>query len=246
MKIAILLPGQPRFTGDINVFLKNVIGYDQADWFVYMTNNNKPQPLLDQNPGVHIGEAWLNYDVDWAIKKIESNLPGNSRVRAFEISDAEEKTWPDVTEHYQCWDHPRVFKMQYNWYKCNQLRLAYEKENNVTYDLVIRSRPEVSVKDPLDVRDYAGLTNSIVMGDTGWHGTPHSASDLIALGDGESITTYCDLVNKLVEYNKSGMHFHPESMLGYHLHVNNIKQIRGRFRTEIREHPLDEFNWGRP
>ena len=67
MKIAILLPGQPRFTGDFNNFISNINGYEQADWFVYITNNN-----VSTKPEVQLSTFWSNFDPTEAFEKIKN------------------------------------------------------------------------------------------------------------------------------------------------------------------------------
>ena len=80
MKIAIQLSGQPRFTQDFNLLLENLIGYDQADWFIYLSNKFRTHPVKD---GVEISQSWEDFDADWAINKISSNLPKNNFIQRF-------------------------------------------------------------------------------------------------------------------------------------------------------------------
>jgi hypothetical protein len=46
MRIAIQLSGEPRFTIGFQSFLENLKGYDHADWFVYLTNNNEQEKKM--------------------------------------------------------------------------------------------------------------------------------------------------------------------------------------------------------
>jgi len=242
MRIAILLPGQPRFNGDLQNFLKNLKGYDQADWFVYLTNSSTRDALKIRThsdiPQVH--EEWINYDIEWATSKIIQNLPNNNYLKKFEISDVHIHQWPYVRDSQERVRTENIFNMYYNIYKVNQLRVNYEQDNNFKYDAVIRTRPDLGLVSEVNIKDYD--LNSIIMPNDKWHGIDQTSNDQFAFGTSDAMSIYSDVMNHLEKYEKQLKDFGPETVLGHHLKSNNISYIRGNFNTSIRSLPLDG-NW---
>jgi hypothetical protein len=235
MKIAIILPGQPRFTKDFDNFLSNLTGYDQADWFVYITNDNIPT-----KQGVGIPNGWSKFDPDMAFEKIKSKLPKNNYIQDFRISDVDQHIFPSVDNVYEVHDIMLPFKMFYNIYQADQLRQQNEQMNNFKYDLVIRTRPDVGIGNTLDLSTLHVGKNQIIMPDNNWH-TQLSCNDQFAIGDSDTISVYSDLYNRIKEYNSNGVRFHPETMVGHHLNTNGIIVESRGFNINLRQLPLDDF-----
>lgn len=244
MRVAIQLSGNPRFTIGFKSFLENLIGYDQADWFVYMTNNNFQNDKND----VFIPESWKMFDVEWAIDKIQSNIPDNNYLKQFEISDGHEKSWPDaINLHCLIGNNPvqRVYSMHYNTHKANQLRVNYQKDNNVEYDYVIKVRPDIDFDNKINLKNIKIEQNEMLMPKNNWFGNDSAGivtNDTFAISRSESMNIYSNLINFIGQYNNEGVKFHPESLLAHHLHVNNIKCIRGEFNSLIKRSPFLD-NW---
>jgi len=237
MRIAIQLSGQPRFTGDFDFFLKNLKGYDQADWFCYITNNNNVSSVklpLDQ---------WKNFEKDWAVNKLQSRLPNNNFVTAFAISDCEQVKLP--IEPPEC---PHGFyKMWYNIYQSNQLRLVYEKTNDIKYDMIIRVRPDVGLEDELDLNLLKDMDNSIIFPQNQWagHTTNPQACDQFAISLSESMNIYSYLIYhaETYPYTQNRYWWHCESNLAHHLNVNSINTVRGNFNISLRKYPVNVDSW---
>jgi hypothetical protein len=243
MKIAVLLSGQPRLTNDFDIFLNNLVGYDQADWFIYLTNNNKNRGM---GHGATIADPWLDYDPEWARDKFVKNLPKNNYIRSFDISDCYSKTWPSVTNLYHChdWMVELVFMMNYNINKVNQHRLEYQKQTGVEYDVIVKARTDVGLKDTLDITTLMNNPDTIIMPDKDWYGVgQNTANDQLVFGDSNSMNHFSTLIHHLKEYNLQGLNFHPETLLAYHLRKNNIKLLRGNFKISLREFPIDKSKW---
>jgi hypothetical protein len=242
MRIAIQLSGQPRFTQDFNFFLQNLIGYDSADWFIYLSDNNHSQATME---GVSFSNSWNNFNKDWAMNKILENLPKNNFIKECEISDSYYHQWPTV--YNSCVISPnQIFMMFYNIFKANQLRVDYQRTHKVFYDFVVRVRTDISIDVPLDVSQLIIKDDEIVMPDNNWYGAgPWDggivllSNDQLAIGKDTSMDIYSNTVYSMKKYNDAGILFHPETMLAYHLIVNNIKSIKGNFQSEIRKLPID-------
>lgn len=240
MKIAIQLAGQPRFTGDFNSFLTNLKGYDHADWFCYITNHNDPF-------NIRIPPQWSEFNKEWAIDKIQSRLPANNFIRSFDTSDCEKISLP--IEPPDC---PRGFyKMWYNIYKSNQLRLDYKNENDIKYDMIIRVRPDVGLEDELDLRTIGDIDKSIIFPNNQWAGHTNidpnapQACDQFAISLSKSMNIYSELVQHAYTYpfTQNRYWWHNEGTLAHHLTVNNIKTLRGNFNISLRKYPIDVTGW---
>jgi hypothetical protein len=233
MKVAILLPGQPRFTAGFNKFLSNLKGYDSADWFVCMsetTDSHHQIKLLADN--------WNNFNKNWAYEKIESMLPENNCIRSFEISDDQQQVFPEVKNVKEVANVKYPFRMFYNIYKVDQARQRYEQLHNFTYDLVIRTRTDIGLGTELDLRNLTINENHIMMPSNEWHGDPR-ANDQFAIGKSSSMSVYASLYTRIKDYNDEGMTFHPESMVGHNLNKQGIHFDRGGFEAVIDRVPVE-------
>jgi hypothetical protein len=234
MRIAILLPGQPRFTRDFTTFVSNLKGYDQADWFVYITNNNIPS-VANFKWGVSVNSQWINFDPVWAREKIKSWLPTNNVIQSFEISDDFQLPIIPVKNLFEVDKPDNVQKMFYNIYKADCLRQQFEEVNNFSYDLVIRTRADLGLVSELNLRQLNIEPNQIIMPERGcfWHGHP-LANDQFAIGNSHNMKIYSTLFTRIKEINDSGLHFHPESMVGHNLTQNGLSYSAGNFATSLR------------
>ena len=234
MKIAILLSGQPRFTEDFNLFLSNLKGYTEADWFVYISNNfnsNNTKSVIE------VADIWKTFDPSWAYERIKSMLPHNNTIRSFEISDADNQIFPPVVAIHETDIPANAFKMFYNMYMSDQARQQYEQDHNFKYDLVIRTRADLGLYNELNLDNLDFSNNVIIMPTNDWHGNPR-ANDQFAIGKSDSMSIYGTVYTRLKEYNNRGAMFHPESMVGYNLRVHNIPTKDGNFIAGIRRYPL--------
>ena len=224
MRIAILLPGQPRFTKDFTNFLTNLQGYDSADWFCYITNNNR---IDDVSQDVSISNEWMTFDPIEAKDRLQSYLPANNYVRAFEVSDCEQITIPAIPRqsHYKGW---------YNIYCANQLLLNYGQN----YDMVIRARSDVGINEPFNVQsiNLEQLHQSIIMPGNQWAGAgEYEACDQFAICSPAHMNIYADLVNKVEGYLGENLFgYNPEALLGLHLNRNNVPTVKGDYTISLR------------
>lgn len=232
MKIAILLSGQPRFSGDFTQLLKNLKGYDHADWFCCMPNNNSE----NKKQSLYVPNSWKQFAAKWAISELQSNFPANNYIQAFEIS--------------KC-DIPRVnvFKGRYNLYRANQLRLDYQLRSGITYNMVLRVRPDVSLIDTLDLRhiDQRVLINTVILPRNHWAKHPQDPTlrmcDQFAIASSNNMTTYANLHNDIEEciniLKGLSIENHPEISLLMQLQRNKILVKRGPFSIGLRRFSPD-------
>ena len=246
MKIAIQLSGEPRFTGDFDLFLKHLEGYTEADWFIYLTNYNQNRQDFHNRRGVSMIPQWQTFSLDWATDKISSNLPKNNTIQNIQISDCHLLNWPDADNLFDVYEDMtiNVYNMYYNIYKANELRLQFEKETGTEYDVVIRMRTDVGIARELNLQYIDLNTNTIYMPDNGWWGAYEFAcNDQIAISDPNSMNIYSTTVHHIHKYNSQGVIFHPETLLGYHLVSNNINMKRGGYEVTLRTLQHDITKW---
>jgi hypothetical protein len=219
-------------------FYGNAVVYANATG--YLTNNN----LQTDKHDIIIPKSWKIFDLEWAINKIQSNLPDNNYLKKFEISDDHEKSWPDaINLHCLIGNNPvqRVHKMHYNNYKVNQLRMNYQTDNNIEYDYIIKIRPDSDFDSNINLKNIKIERNEILMPNNNWFGDDSKGmftNDQFAIGGSDSMNIYSNLINFINQYNTEGVIFHPESLLAHHLYVNKITCIRGEFKSLIKREPL--------
>ena len=80
-------------------------------------------------------------------------------------------------------------------YQCNEMKREYEKENGFTYDIVIRMRPDLLLRE--------GLPDEVLeTPDTLWHGSPRNfvVDDRFAVSSSENMDHYASVWERLSEY----------------------------------------------
>lgn len=230
MKVAVLISGQPRFTKEFDFFLDNASDYDQMDFFFYLWNT---WPPTDQR----IPKTWSN-DEAIASEKISKNLPKNCNLKKLKITSPPNYI-PNPNLRLTQWSFP--VDMWYQWYSLkmvNGLRVEHEKDYG-NYDLVIRARPDVGIREPLSlnwVYQYVQkFPNHIITPGNRRVGMYIPVNDWFGIGTGEAISVWCSLVDNVEKYhNTTDLPYTCETFLGYHLKVNGIElpasDIYGIFR----------------
>lgn len=132
---------------------------------------------------------------------------------------------------------PSSFYGFYNVLKCNNLKSEYENENEFKYDIVIRSRTDnFWFRYLTDEEVNLSKNNIIIPEDWAFKCVNNFARfDGFALGSSKLIDDYADLFNRIDEYCTKFI-FHPESLCGYHLMINNIQNIENK-RSVVFEYP---------
>lgn len=235
MKVAILISGPPRFSNDLNSFIEHMKGDHTYDWFFYLNNNN-PMPDKIGSTVPHIPESWRYFtDIEWAKNKIKSNLPNNHKVVNIEIYDHSLLNIPDnlpVSPSNNSFLNTRIWRQHHHWYHVDLLRRAEEDRLGEKYDLVIRTRPDSGLKGIIDL-DEIKRSGHVEVPTENWHGSP-SICDIIGIGTSEQMKIYCDLYHYSLDYYLQGKcTYHFESLLAYHLKLNNIPYRSNKWSYDL-------------
>lgn len=218
MKIAILVPGEPRFCKEFDVFLERLPPDAQIDWFFYLWKNS----TYGGSRGL-VSPNWVTIDRDWAFNKIKENLPAYHNIIRVEIGE----NWRD---HFQTsittGNVDSIFPMYSSLYLADKMRQEHELSAG-KYDLVIRTRPDVGMLQAVDFNAIKSRIESeptlVLMPDGQRYGNNvPTVNDMFAIASSNNMTIYSNLVNRLNEYHNAGVQFHPETLLSHHLRTNGL------------------------
>ena len=240
MKVAILLQGEPRFCAEFDLFLKNLTGYDQVDWFMYLwKNNNSTANLMSSHGHRVVAPCWQTINKEWALDRFNQYLPNNHTVVSLELAD--QTSVPVVTvESNKCETviFNNVWKMWYSQYMANKLKIAHEQENNFKYDLVIKIRPDVALLNQVDLKHmkqyFDKESNLVLMSHNKRCGYGVSISDTNAITTSDNMNIYADIYNQAVDHHARGCIFHPETMLAKHLEYNGLVYAPSDYGVDFR------------
>lgn len=223
MKIAILISGSPRFSSELDQFISNLTGYSTVDWFVHTWAHNPRPDKLGYEHEILVAPTWRTVNKEWAIEKIKSNLPVNHQLIDLEIYDSNLLEYPIVTgPQVHHINFPSVWKMHTGWKKVDTMRQLHSTE----YDIVIRSRPDLLLRNTLDLRNIKDTLDknpkTILVSTGGQHGYGYNTNDIIGIASPANMSIYTDVVNHSMRYNREGIMCHPETLLAYHLKQNGL------------------------
>lgn len=114
--------------------------------------------------------------------------------------------------------------MYYSFFKSNELKCQYEKENNMQFDKVVRMRFDSDIVNNIDVTKLKSPLN--LEKNTGdWGGL----NDQFAIGDSKSMDHYCNIYHNLI--NMQHIRFHPETLMVEHL--STVEYVEVPFNVRI-------------
>lgn len=229
MRVAAIMAGEPRFCREFDLFLNNLTNYQSVDWYMFFWANSRAG-------GTHgfdlVAPNWLNVDREWAMEKLKSVLPETHRIAGLVLADRTQVVTPNITNKAGETDVERMWGMYNSLHQVDLLRRSAEQQLG-DYDLVIRARPDVGLRGPIDLKELSEIvaTNkrAIITPNTEVHGYGHRMNDMIAFGSTHSMTAYCNAVQWIPEYHNRGLIFHPETMLAYHCRAQQLEVIEKDF-----------------
>ena len=244
MKVACLLSGQPRFCKSFDVQLARLKNNDTIDWFVCIWKNNQQPPDKTIIP-----PAILNTDTASATEYIQTRMPEGHRL--VKLSAVDELDTAHITEknyRVSSWPLPEhVYLMYQGVYLANQLKIQHEEQFG-KYDLVIRTRPDLSLNQDIDLlgcKHYLDQQDNAILTPRNqrWGGPNEpdefdiaGTNDQFAIGSSKTIDSYAEVANNLQSIYDSGIVFAPEKLLRAHFQRAQIKDLIGDFEARLREH----------
>jgi hypothetical protein len=117
--------------------------------------------------------------------------------------------------------------MHYSIYRSNQLKIEYEKENNMVFDWVIRMRTDSDFR--YDVLDLTTLDSELNI-PSGEDWAENAINDQFAIGTSHAMNLYSGLYPN-IHYTQSSKYY-PETLLFTHL--QNMKLCANRIDFPVR------------
>lgn len=117
------------------------------------------------------------------------------------------------------------FSMCYSFFKSNELKCQYEKENNMLFDKVVRMRFDSDIVNEIDIRKLKKYPLYLEKHTGDWGGI----SDQFAIGDSKSMDYYCSAYNNII--NLQHVKYHAESLMSEHL--STVEYVEVPFNVRI-------------
>lgn len=235
MRVAALISGLPRFTQDFDHTIKHLLSYDQIDWYFYLWNK-------DNTYDSKIPPNWPINNPNEVYKKIKEHLPANNQIATLQI---EEIPKFDSSKRYNFIPTANPLSVWTMYYGIKQVNLL-RNQSNVDYDLVIRTRPDVSINRVifLDLaKIFLKLRPRIIMPDNARYGFGnHFVNDQFAIALPDVMNIYASTIDYLEQYSNENLPLSGELLLAFHLERNKIEVPETNFESKIRYYENDP--WG--
>jgi hypothetical protein len=116
--------------------------------------------------------------------------------------------------------------------RADQLRRDHEFRNDFRYDLVIRSRSDITFDQPVHLRRLLGAARDYVVTPRNGH-YREGYCDQFAVSSSVNMTIYSGLFGKIETYLTEGLPLHSETLLRRHLTAADLPILSGFFQTII-------------
>lgn len=227
MKIALILSGQFREAKHCyKGFKENILDIYNPDIFISTWTNP-----LNITPAGWYG----NYQKDDCSLQdiIEMYNPKSIELETFDNDDYQTfKKMGDKLDSKINYEtrSSNVNAMWYKRHRANLLRKQFEELNNFKYDVVISSRFDLEILEPLSF-ELKGSELLIPIGFDWCQGI----SDLFAVGNSDTMNEYFDVYN-LMEYYRleKDVHACPESVMKYHVYHKKFELNRFLLKCRLR------------
>lgn len=224
MKIAICISGQPRYVElgfkILNDKLLSKYNIDNIDFFIHTWwDDCKVGQKFDFSERLTYGRTAM-----WEPNTLEKIMELYKPKIFYQEKQKEFKIFDDV--NYGLLKPTSIFSMFYSIMMVNKIKSMYEKDKNFKYDLVIRTRFDLLIKNfNLDLYNI-DPDNLYVSGEINRSGQIGVPNDQFAISSSKNIDTYSDLFNNLENYKLDGFkNFTGENLLKYHTIKNNLNVV---------------------
>lgn len=203
MKVAIIIPGQPRNIQVAYESLKeHYLNKHDCDIFIH---------------------TW--FDTKFPLSVYNEML---TLFKPKKILIEEQVIFDKEGRKQEPWNTPlqNLLSMYYSMYTGNQLKMMYEEEKGFKYDFVIKMRSDLQIHRPIPLEDIQ--TDKLAL--YRWTQLNYTgSSDVFAIGSSQIMDIYSDLYNKVMYYldsdvtwNISEAKMRAEYILHHHINTNKI------------------------
>jgi len=124
-----------------------------------------------------------------------------------------------------------MFSMFYHNMKCFRLIETYQKEHNITFDIIVKYRPDIYSNQCLDFPSEIENNTVYIPRGADWGGI----NDQIGFGNFDTMKKYSQCVLQFSELGKQTQNFHPETLLKAHLQNKELNIKRFDFEYSLRK-----------
>lgn len=248
MRVAVLVPGLPRFCREFDLFIENLPSRVNYDWYFYLWQGTPQTDLERQSERAQGGGDAHTQRFNlvhprfwsWTPEELEpylaARLPAGHRVAALVQGDHRTVPMPDFGSNRA--QEISIMNTVKNWTslsRCWDLLRAQGQD----YDLVIRARADIALNAPLDLSSITELIkrrfNMVIISNNNQCGHGVLINDWYAVTTLQNMATYANIADKCETYARQGIIFHPETMLAYHLQQHGLVWQPGGVGLRLRE-----------
>ncbi|MCZ2224453.1 MAG: methyltransferase domain-containing protein [Chitinophagales bacterium] len=219
LKVAICISGHLRtFDKTYNSFLSNVIIPSQekvarlntfiSTWETIGTHGSKG------NSDDHLSNIKTidkKYEIEKILNPVDLHID-----QYYEYEEFLQKFRKDINNHHV----DTYVAMFYNMYNLKKMIEKYENENNIKYDLIIRTRSDLLFRSKVNFCDFQ---KDYVYSPTIGRYFQNGMNDQFAIGNNENMKIYFNIFEKLAEYIKTRRDLpRPEHLIRHHLFSNGV------------------------
>ena len=212
MKVAVLVSGMLRtFEETYPRFKKYIIDDLEPDIFFYGYPNKKGINYCENK----IKQLWNPKDY-----KIVEYTDSLKKEICLDENKYEKNKRPETKVN-------NVLSAAYALKNCNDLRLKYQNDNHIDYDIVLRIRSDYYFINHINQSQLESAKKGEILIPNEWDFKevhPLAVSDGIALSNNFSMNKYCELYNHIDNYFDEGIMFHPETYFGVHIDRMNLNR----------------------
>ena len=201
MKVAYCFSGHLRtFDKTYEKISKNILKILPGDIFIHTwdtlgNNSTKAWWSGDEKYGQKIDEKTID-ELNRLYHPVKTSIEEQSKLLKHEKLLKHDFTEFNASRQGE---FQNLFSMWYSIHSSNKLRLEYEKQNHIKYDIVFRMRFDIlplSIIDLNQIEDFSSLY--VVRNDNSY--LVNAISDLFAYSSPEIMNKYCELYNHLEEF----------------------------------------------
>lgn len=234
LRVAAIIAGEPRFSEEFDHFIRHLQGFHYIDWYFFLWS--KSRTSNPYHSGL-IGPSWLDltkvkaYELFSKLLVSEGHNIGDIVVAnplAYQLNFE-----PLHVSH--CTPNPaNVWSMWQSWY--NGFKLLERSRRD--YDLVIRTRGDISLSEPLCLQRIHTLieedASRVIVPNNRWYGYSRWICDSMAISSYANMQQYCSVIDSIPQFQSEGFIFHPETCLAEHLFRSRLTVVRHDFDIDIR------------